>query len=928
MSVPAPASAQVHRRAFVDRTSPLSPTYTHLSPCAAGSPPSFLFASTSSATYVTSHSVQHTLTPPLHSDPLSAIALTPDASIAILAHRSGNVRFHTLPPTAEPARTIRPFRDVNVVSLIAVHPSSRYIAFAAADGAIRVHDLETLALTHTLSTPTPLTAISFPPSEDTTVLIAGCDDGALRLFDLREKTSTSVASLRPHVARVAALAFVHHDTLVSVSPDATLAIVRVTSRNLTQTALLTAGESLMAAAPLSHGRVAVAAARGALRIWNVESRSERKQDALHLPFVSIAGTDPNEGDEDETDATAIAYVVPTRDDSLIVALSDHTVLSVRAVHSEAPQLLPEARCGNLEEIYDVAALPGGREVAIASNSATVWLATLPDVATSKEWTPVAALPGHTANVLALHTVPVPAAAPLAAVDLVLASASRDRSARVWARARESGAWAAVAVADGHTDPVAAVALSPRLATGSAFLVSGGADRTLKLWSLDATLKKHCKRIAQMVSDMEPVAEQFHIGCTDGSVQLSAQWTVLAHEKDINAVAISPDARFVATGSQDKTLKIWTAEKGTVHATCTGHRRGIWSVAFSSVDRVIVSASGDSSVRIWSVQNGSCLRTLQGHLAGVLRARFASRGTQIISSGADGLVKVWTTKSGECDATLDAHDDRVWALDCAEDGGRLISGAADGLVKVWTDTTVEEETAAAKKREEEALMEQVVDNAARGKKWTVAAKGALELNMTQKLKSIITSLLTSSDDPEEDLSRVISGLLDGDADEENRTDEEREEVEKAKWQLVGRLFLCCRDWNASGGAKSAAVAAYVLKALFGMWTPQTLCDKLPGEKRALVEALEAHCGRHLERVNELSVKACVLEHTLTSMQALSVLDVRMDADKSLEEIEKPKVGSVKSAKSLPKSQPKATVVTKPGKAVKRKRKPREEVQADY
>ncbi len=59
-----------------------------------------------------------------------------------------------------------------------------------------------------------------------------------------------------------------------------------------------------------------------------------------------------------------------------------------------------------------------------------------------------------------------------------------------------------------------------------------------------------------------------------------------------AVSPDPDGRLVATGGQDKTLRLWEAETGRELWTDAGHVDGVWSVAFSPDGHRIASASGD------------------------------------------------------------------------------------------------------------------------------------------------------------------------------------------------------------------------------------------------------------------------------------------------------------------------------------------------
>jgi hypothetical protein len=54
---------------------------------------------------------------------------------------------------------------------------------------------------------------------------------------------------------------------------------------------------------------------------------------------------------------------------------------------------------------------------------------------------------------------------------------------------------------------------------------------------------------------------------------------------VNALAFSPNDALLATGSQDKSIKLWKLPSLVLHATLRGHKRGVWDLAFSPVDQV-------------------------------------------------------------------------------------------------------------------------------------------------------------------------------------------------------------------------------------------------------------------------------------------------------------------------------------------------------
>lgn len=788
----------------------LRPIYTHLHPASLPSTCTLALPTKSSFSYhPPTKELPQPPAQPEEENPITALDLTPNH--VVTAHRSGHVTVH-----GETTNTIRPFHDERVVSFVVHDRTYSYVALATTDGAVRIYNSAGKRLTHVLEVPGAVTCITFSPSGEQ--LLVGCEDGNIVIFDLLKKDSRPTAESAVHVSRVTGIEFVSHG-FVSVGGDGMVAVVPLKGLVFGEKKLIHAGEALVGVVAMDNVCFTVGE-KCLLRAWNVRKGIEIADRAMKLPFA----TPGVEEDDDESDRVTVIDIRVNGPRRMVISLSDQTLLFVNMAEDGALFLDDEVLCGNLEEIYDLARVcssDDSHDYALATNSSTLWVMTFnapnmvpipPDEPEENHgsWTCRAGLPGHDGIILSLD-----------AENGLLASGARDRTARIWEQ--EEGKWGCVAVAEGHADAVTAVALSPKT---EKFLVTGSADKMLKLWPIT------------------------------GRKRLSARWTLLAHEKDINAVSISPDGKIIASGSQDRSLKLWGVD-GKLRVKCTGHKRGIWSVSFSPVDRIVASASGDSTVRIWSL-DGQCLRTLQGHISGVLRAVFVNSGAQLITSGADGLIKVWLTRSGECGNTVDAHDDRIWALDEVNDGSVLISGAADGRVRVWTDATEIVKENERKREEEMIVMGQAVADATRQRNWSVAMRGALELGLTQRISDIVCEMISS----DVDMDGTVREML-----------KVKKCNEKEKWRLVRKLLLCCREWVSAGGGRSAAIASYVLNGILATWGVEEIVDGI-GADAELVSVLAKQFDRHYRRIGELEVRCALFEHTLSMMRGLGEIDTRV------------------------------------------------------
>jgi WD40 repeat protein/serine/threonine protein kinase len=290
---------------------------------------------------------------------------------------------------------------------------------------------------------------------------------------------------------------------------------------------------------------------------------------------------------------------------------------------------------------------------------------------------------------------------------------------------------------GHSSRVNAVAFSP----DRALALSGGEDRTLRLWDLGTGKELH--RISDFKEGIKSVAfaaDGKHFFASTGDKGLRewdlASWQEIGAPRD--GVLLSPNGGYSATISpaeQEALVRVRElATQRERRQVAFRGSPGAVRVAFSAGDRRVVVAGPDGTLiffefqtgqggevktaagpsrclavspdgnvvvlvpepvggvappaQVWSLSEKRRLREFEKRGQGLLRAlAFAPNGRHLVSGGADGSVRVWDAGTGRELTHYPGHTGPVQSVAVAASGREALSAGEDGSVRLWGVTTL-------------------------------------------------------------------------------------------------------------------------------------------------------------------------------------------------------------------------------------------------
>jgi WD40 repeat protein len=161
---------------------------------------------------------------------------------------------------------------------------------------------------------------------------------------------------------------------------------------------------------------------------------------------------------------------------------------------------------------------------------------------------------------------------------------------------------------------------------------------------------------------------------------------------VTAVAFAPDNKTIAGPLFDyqrsHPIILWDTQSGNEKQRLIGHNASVMAVTFSSDGKLLASGSMDKTVKIWNIEAGKLEKTFQtSHY--VERVSFSIDSTIIRSADQAGTVQQWQIKTGKLLQTLDNPQNTVdpqsasYTVDFSADGKLMARADNDHAIRLWS-----------------------------------------------------------------------------------------------------------------------------------------------------------------------------------------------------------------------------------------------------
>jgi serine/threonine protein kinase len=263
----------------------------------------------------------------------------------------------------------------------------------------------------------------------------------------------------------------------------------------------------------------------------------------------------------------------------------------------------------------------------------------------------------------------------------IVSAGADGTLRVW----NAGSGAPVRIIELDDGPATAIAVDDRRA------LTGHKMGAVVLWDLERAEKlglfqHHPAPVTALAFTGD--ADHFAAASQTGALSLfdlraPSVPTLLAEGLDgAQAIAGSRALRLLASAGQDRSIRLWRTDTGSLARSWRGQSEAASALEMSLGGRSLATGSTTGAVRLWSTSSSRPQRSFRAHAGRVTSVAFAPGDRLLASAGEDGQVRLWDVRSGRQWRIFRGHTGSISALAFSADGRRLLSAGEDGVIRLW------------------------------------------------------------------------------------------------------------------------------------------------------------------------------------------------------------------------------------------------------
>ncbi len=156
-----------------------------------------------------------------------------------------------------------------------------------------------------------------------------------------------------------------------------------------------------------------------------------------------------------------------------------------------------------------------------------------------------------------------------------------------------------------------------------------------------------------------------------------------HDKSIYTGAFCPGGKFLVTGSEDGSVRVWSVDTGKERKKLSSHDgKGLWRVAFSADGKLLATTGQTGRATLYDTATWSVRRHFDRKAADSPFVALSADGKTLAADSGENTFSLWDVSTGKVTGPITGHLGRVSSGAFTPDGKYLVTGSADGTALVW------------------------------------------------------------------------------------------------------------------------------------------------------------------------------------------------------------------------------------------------------